>query len=49
MENERGQGMSHATGDSKVPKPVQRKAPQGLEEKLPEAVSYSSDVPGTMH
>lgn len=39
MENERGQGLSHATGESKVPKAVQRKAPQSVEEKLPEAVS----------
>ncbi|KAH7254938.1 hypothetical protein MRS44_016407 [Fusarium solani] len=46
MENERGQGMSHATGDSKVPKPVQRKAPQGLEEKLPEAIHPTGSEPG---
>ncbi|OCL12070.1 hypothetical protein AOQ84DRAFT_312819 [Glonium stellatum] len=35
MQNESGQGVSHATGDSKVPGKVQEKAPQGLEESLP--------------
>ncbi|KAL4925845.1 uncharacterized protein BDV17DRAFT_294111 [Aspergillus undulatus] len=35
MENQSGQGISHATGGSKVPGKVQEKAPQGLEESLP--------------
>ena len=39
MQNEHGQGVSHATGDSKVPGSVQQKAPQGLEESLPNKVS----------
>ncbi|KAL3473443.1 hypothetical protein BJX99DRAFT_233729 [Aspergillus californicus] len=38
MQNTRGQGISHATGDSKVPKGVQDRAPQGLEESLPNKV-----------
>jgi hypothetical protein len=36
--NEYGQGKSHATGDSAVPKTVQDKAPSGLEEALPDSV-----------
>ncbi|KAJ0426042.1 hypothetical protein BJY00DRAFT_323599 [Aspergillus carlsbadensis] len=35
MQNARGQGASHATGGSKVPEGIQNKAPQGLEESLP--------------
>jgi len=35
MQNEHGQGTSHAVGDSKVPGSIQQKAPQGLEENLP--------------
>ncbi|RAH80337.1 hypothetical protein BO86DRAFT_390319 [Aspergillus japonicus CBS 114.51] len=35
MQNEYGQGISHATGGSRVPDKVQQKAPQGLEESLP--------------
>ncbi|KAL4912105.1 hypothetical protein BDW62DRAFT_206774 [Aspergillus aurantiobrunneus] len=35
MQNEFGQGISHAAGGSKVPQAVQDKAPQGLEESLP--------------
>jgi len=38
MQNEHGQGVSHAVGDSKVPEKVQEKAPQGLEESLPNRV-----------
>ncbi|KAH6869536.1 hypothetical protein B0T10DRAFT_568844 [Thelonectria olida] len=37
-QNERGQGISHAAGDSKVPGKVQEEAPQGLEERLPDSV-----------
>lgn len=38
MENKHGQGVSHATDHSKVPGKVQQKAPQGLEESLPDSV-----------
>lgn len=38
MQNQSGQGVSHATGGSKVPETVQQKAPQGLEESLPNKV-----------
>jgi len=39
-QNERGQGVSHATdpADSKVPGKVQQKVPQGLEESLSDKV-----------
>lgn len=36
--NEYGQGKSHATGESAVPKSVQDAAPKGLEDALPEGV-----------
>lgn len=38
MQNEHGRGVSRAVGDSKVPEKVQEKAPQGLEESLPNKV-----------
>ncbi|KAF2132994.1 hypothetical protein P153DRAFT_283390 [Dothidotthia symphoricarpi CBS 119687] len=38
MQNEHGQGVSHAAGDSKVPHSIQQKAPQGLEENLPNSI-----------
>jgi hypothetical protein len=41
-ENTHGQGATHAVGgpgNSKVPNTVQNKAPQGLEESLPDSVS----------
>ena len=34
MQNEHGQGVSHAISDSKVPEKVQEKAPQGLGKSL---------------
>ncbi|KAI4854552.1 hypothetical protein E4T44_00097 [Aureobasidium sp. EXF-8845] len=37
MQNERGQGVSHAT-DSQVPGKIQEKAPAKLEHELPDAV-----------
>lgn len=37
--NQHGQGASHATGESAVPKKVQEVAPKGLEDALPEGVS----------
>jgi hypothetical protein len=39
MQNNAGQGASHATGGSHVPESVQKKAPAGLEESLPNPVS----------
>jgi hypothetical protein len=38
--NEYGQGKSHTTGDSAVPKKVQEAAPAGLEEALPDKVCH---------
>ncbi|KAL5380049.1 hypothetical protein DPSP01_008086 [Paraphaeosphaeria sporulosa] len=38
MQNEHGQGASHATGGSEVPEAIQNKAPQGLEESLPNKI-----------
>jgi len=45
-QNEYGQGESHATGHSKVPESVQRKAPEGLEESLPDSVHPTGANPG---
>lgn len=39
-QNERGQGMSHATAPSKLSEGVQRQMPKGLEHALPESVCY---------
>ena len=41
MQNEYGQGASHAVGDSKVPGKIQEQVPQSLEEGLPNAVCCS--------
>ncbi|KAF1975682.1 hypothetical protein BU23DRAFT_457683, partial [Bimuria novae-zelandiae CBS 107.79] len=50
VQNEHGQGVSHATGDSKVPDSVQHKASQGLEESLPNKVhDTGSDTGRTTH
>lgn len=46
MQNEHGQGVSHAVGDSKVPEKVQEKAPQGLEESLPNKVHDTGSSTG---
>ncbi|KAK3081689.1 hypothetical protein LTS18_003871 [Coniosporium uncinatum] len=46
MQNEHGQGASHASGDSKVPDKVQEKAPKGLEESLPDSVHPTGSDPG---
>jgi len=43
-QNERGQGMSHATAPSKLSEGVQRQMPKGLEHALPESVSHSEAV-----
>lgn len=40
MQNEHGQGVSHAAGDSKVPHKVQEQAPTGLEKNLPNSVCF---------
>jgi hypothetical protein len=40
MQNEHGQGVSHASGESAVPGKIQQKAPQGLEEALPDKVNH---------
>jgi len=37
MQNEKGQGISHAT-DSQVPQKIQEKAPSKLEHELPDSV-----------
>ena len=37
MQNDRGQGVSHAT-DSSVPQKIQEKAPSKLEHELPDSV-----------
>ena len=38
VENEAGQGVSHAVGDSKIPQKLQEHVPQSVEEKLPNQV-----------
>jgi hypothetical protein len=43
--NEFGQGKSHAKGASKVPESVQKAAPKGVEEGLPDSVNTTSSVP----
>ncbi|KAM0417176.1 hypothetical protein ACHAPT_012813 [Fusarium lateritium] len=43
---ERGQGGSHATGESKVPEGAQEKAPKGLEESLPDSIHPTGSDPG---
>ena len=43
-QNERGQGMSHATGPSKVPESIARQVPKGLEKSLPNSVCQTSPV-----
>jgi hypothetical protein len=39
-ENQYGQGVSHASGHSKVPEKVQEPALEGLEKALPDSVSH---------
>ncbi|KAF1941444.1 hypothetical protein EJ02DRAFT_404423 [Clathrospora elynae] len=43
--NQHGQGVSHASGDSVVPKKVQEAAPKGLEESLPESIHPTGSNP----
>jgi len=44
--NQHGQGESHASAHSKVPESVQREAPKGLEESLPDSVHPTGSDPG---
>ncbi|EJD54651.1 hypothetical protein AURDEDRAFT_156429 [Auricularia subglabra TFB-10046 SS5] len=37
-ENQRGQGVSHAKGNSAVPHGVQEKLPKSLEDQAPESI-----------
>lgn len=41
MQNQQGQGISHAAGDSVVPQKVQEQAPIGLEKNLPNKVYHT--------
>jgi len=43
-QNKHGQGMSHATGPSKVPEGIARLVPKGLEESLPNSVCQTSPI-----
>ncbi|RGP77012.1 hypothetical protein FLONG3_4841 [Fusarium longipes] len=45
-QNKRGQGLSHATGPSKVPEGIARHVPQGLEEALPDSIHPTGTNPG---
>lgn len=47
MQNEYGQGKSHASGDSVVPDKVQEQAPKGVEDKLPNAVHDTGNSDST--
>ena len=42
MQNEYGQGSSHAVGGSKVPQKAQEKVPKSLEETLPNKVDMAT-------
>ncbi|KAF4415417.1 hypothetical protein FACUT_13400 [Fusarium acutatum] len=46
-QNERGQGMSHATAPSKLSEGVQRQMPKGLEHALPESIHPTESTPGS--
>jgi hypothetical protein len=46
MQNERGQGVSHAT-DSKLPETVQSKVPASVEHKVPDSVHDTGANPQT--
>ncbi|RYP03245.1 hypothetical protein DL764_005292 [Monosporascus ibericus] len=45
-ENEYGQGVSHATGKSKVPETMQKAAPKALEDALPDFIHPTGKDPG---
>ncbi|KAF4342151.1 hypothetical protein FBEOM_3884 [Fusarium beomiforme] len=44
-QNERGQGVSHATAPSKLPEVIQRQLPKGVEEALPESIHPTESTP----
>ncbi|EWY81283.1 hypothetical protein FOYG_15559 [Fusarium oxysporum NRRL 32931] len=46
-QNERGQGMSHATAPSKLSEGIQRQMPKGLEHALPESIHPTESTPGS--
>ncbi|KAH7234910.1 uncharacterized protein BKA55DRAFT_544095 [Fusarium redolens] len=46
-QNERGQGMSHATAPSKLSEGIQRQMPKGLEQALPESIHPTESTPGS--
>ncbi|EWG51928.1 hypothetical protein FVEG_16886 [Fusarium verticillioides 7600] len=46
-QNERGQGMSHATAPSKLSEGVQRQMPKGLEHALPESIHPTESTPSS--
>lgn len=48
-ENQRGQGVSHATGDSAVPHGIQEKLPKSLEDQAPESVHPTGSDKGRSH
>ncbi|KAH7251214.1 hypothetical protein BKA59DRAFT_126101 [Fusarium tricinctum] len=44
-QNERGQGMSHASAPSKLPEGIQRQLPKSVEEALPESIHPTEPKP----
>ncbi|KAK2695870.1 hypothetical protein QWA68_003887 [Fusarium oxysporum] len=46
-QNERGQGLSHATDPSKLSEGIQRQMPKGLEHALPESIHPTESTPGS--
>ncbi|KAG5793394.1 hypothetical protein H9Q69_007553 [Fusarium xylarioides] len=46
-QNERGQGMSHATAPSKLSEGIQRQMPKGLEHALPESIHPAESTLGS--
>ena len=45
-QNAQGQGISHATGDSKVPGRIQEFAPKSVEDNLPESIHPTGSEKG---
>ncbi|KGQ03771.1 hypothetical protein BBAD15_g10962 [Beauveria bassiana D1-5] len=46
MSSQTSQGISHATGNSKVPQSAQEKVPKDVEQSLPDSVHPTSSGPG---
>ncbi|KAF5670008.1 hypothetical protein FHETE_4691 [Fusarium heterosporum] len=44
-QNERGQGISHASAPSKLPEGLQRKLPKSVEKVLPESIHPTESKP----